>query len=242
MRGSPMFWSKTKKIAERCMTDDGRYLFNGAHDDSFIVVCGVLEDIGFDENEYSSFKKWLDRYRFPEDFPWHQHWAEWIACMFKGCMAPSEFATVEVPDWSTDEPNIDLENYDGLLNSDLDYLWQRAFDNVESRHLLFDFVGFIMRNSDEDDDPYAIGVLVDPYGELSSSGDLANEAVIAEEVSEDSFDGDLDKQTISPVSNESSIGGTTDMELELAKAKDLFDQGLIDESEFKDLKRKILGL
>jgi len=240
-RGSLMFWSKTKKIAERCMTADGRYLFNGAHDDSFIVICGVLEDIGFDENEYSSFKKWLDRYRFSEDFPWHQHWAEWIACMFKGCMAPSKAAMVEVSDWSTDEPNINLETYDGLLNSDLDDLWQRAFDDVESRHLLFDFVGFIMHNSDEDD-PYAFGVLVDPYGELSSSGDLIDEAVTTEELSEDSLDGDIDTQTILSGSTESSTVGTTDLELELAKAKDLFDQGLIDEFEFKDLKRKILGL
>jgi hypothetical protein len=156
-------------------------------------------------------------------------------------MAPSKVATVEVPDWSTDEPNINLETYDGLLNSDLDDLWQRAFDDVESRHLLFDFVGFIMRNSDEDD-PYAVGVLVDPYGELSSSGDLIDEAVTTEELSEDSLDGDIYTQTISSGSTESSTVGTTDLELELVKAKDLFDQGLIDEFEFKDLKRKILGL
>ena len=162
--------------------------------------------------------------------------------MFKGCIAPSKFATVEVLDWSTDEPNINLETYDGLLNSDLDDLWQRAFDDAESRHLLFDFVGFIMRNSDEDD-PYAVGVLVDPYGELSSSDDPIDESGSAEGLSEDSLDGDIDPQTISSGSStESSTVGTTDLELELAKAKALFDQGLIDESEFKDLKRKILGL
>ena len=98
-----------------------------------------------------------------------------------------------------------------------------------------------MHNSDEDD-PYAFGVLVDPYGELSSSGDLIDEAVTTEELSEDSLDGDIDTQTILSGSTESSTVGTTDLELELAKAKDLFDQGLIDEFEFKDLKRKILGL
>ena len=237
-----MFWSKTKEIAERCMTDEGRYLFNGVHDDSFTVVCGVLKDLGFDKNEYSSFKNWLNRYDFPEDFPWHQHWAEWIACIFKGCMAPSKVATVEVPDWSTDEPNINLETYDGLLNSDLDDLWQRAFDDVESRHLLFDFVGFIMLNSDEDDDPYAFDVLVDPYGEFGSSDDWFEEDLTAEELSTDSVEGDIEAHTVSSGSSESSTVGATDLELELSKAKDLFDQGLIDEFEFKDLKRKILGL
>ena len=61
-------------------------------------------------------------------------------------MASSEFAAVEVRVWSTNEPNIDLEIYDGILNSDLDHLWQRAFTDLESRHLLSDSVGFIMRN------------------------------------------------------------------------------------------------
>lgn len=238
MRCNSMFKSKTKKITERCMTDDGRYLFDGNHTDSFIGLCEVVD---WARNQYPSFKSWLNRYDFPEDFPWHEHWAEWIACMFKGCMAPSKFATADVSVWSTDEPNIDLEIYDGLLNTDLEDLWQRAFDDVESRHLLFDFVGFILRNQHEDD-PYAFDVLVDPYGEIGSSDDSFDEDLTAEELSTDSVEGDIEAHTVSSGSSESSTVGATDLELELSKAKDLFDQGLIDESEFKDLKRKILGL
>ena len=219
------------------MTDDGRYLFSGNGPDSFAGVCKIL---GCSKDEYGSFQSWLNRYDFPEEFPWHQHWAEWIACTFKGCMASSEFATVEVRVWSTNKPNIDLGIYDGILNSDLDQLWQRAFTDLESRHLLFDFVGFIMRNQHEND-PYAVGALVDPYGELDSSDSSTNEAMTAEDLREDLLNERVEKPASSEL-NESLIDGTTDLKFELAKAKDLFDEGLIDESEFKDLKRKILGL
>ena len=247
-----MFWSKTKKITERCMTEDGRYLFSGNHNDSFIGLCEILD---WDKNQYSSFKDWLNRYDFPEDFPWHQHWAEWVACMFKGCIAPSKYAVAERPDWSTDEPRIDLKEYDSLLNSDLDDLWQRAFDDVDTRATLFDFVGFIMRNQDEDD-PYAVGVLVDPYDEYVSSQDSveavlssvdpeiimkAMTAILEEEKSSE-IQGERTEKEENSGANTASPGDTADLKIELAKAKDLLDQELIDESEFKDLKRKILGL